>query len=155
MPPPYRLDAPWIQLRLYTHAPTTAGRADQAFAGRRDRRVHRKAETVWQNLALTTAGVAVYPGELAVAVKVGQGHGLGRVGHHAAPNQSNVRRSPGSAGFIEAAKVESATRLGADLSASALEQAKDGGVGSMGTAFVNDRHPTISQIMPRGGPDRD
>jgi hypothetical protein len=84
---PHRLDAPRIQLRLYSHLPTSAGRADETPTGRRDGRVHRQAEGSWRNIALTTTVVAIHPGELTVAVEVGEGDGLGSVGHHAASNE--------------------------------------------------------------------
>jgi hypothetical protein len=67
--------------------PTTARRADEPLTGRRDGRIHTQAETGWRNIALTTAGVAVEPGELTVAVEVGESHRVGSVGHHPVPNQ--------------------------------------------------------------------
>ena len=45
---PHRPDAPRIQLRLYGHLPTAAGRTDEPFPGRRDGRIHRQAETGWR-----------------------------------------------------------------------------------------------------------
>jgi hypothetical protein len=100
---PHRPDAPRIQLRLDDHVPASAGRADEALAGRRDGRVHRQAEGSRRNVALTPACVAIHPGELTVEVEVGEGDGLWSVGHYAAPNESNVRRSLGHAGHQRAA----------------------------------------------------
>ena len=167
MLPTHRLDAPGIKLRLYGHVPTTAGRADEALTGRRDGCVHRKAEPGWRNIALTTTGIAVHPRKLAVAVEVGECDRLGSVGHHAAPNQSDMCHSLGRREIKsmslassrrrgeEMAQVEGATRPGPDLTVSALERAGGRRVRSTETAVRQRLHLTTSQILPRGGRDRD
>lgn len=85
MPSAHGLDAARIQLGLHGHAPAAAGRADEAFAAARDRRIHGQAKVTGWQVTLPTTAIALDPGEFAAAFKVGEGDRLGDVRHGLPP----------------------------------------------------------------------
>jgi hypothetical protein len=78
-----------------------AGRADKALTSLRDRRLKREAQLRRRNITLTTAGVAVDPGKLTIAVVIGEGHRFVYVSH---------KRSDGPLREICCSDVESGER---------------------------------------------
>ena len=70
-----------VQLRLHGHVPAAASRADEALTSLRDRRLEWEAQLRGRNITLTTAGIAVDPRKLTIAVEIGEGHSFGYVCH--------------------------------------------------------------------------
>ena len=86
---PHSLDPTRAQLRLHGHVPAAASRADEALSSLRDRRLKGQAQPRRRNITLTTAGVAVDPGELTIAVEDEEGHRFGYVSHERADGPLN------------------------------------------------------------------